>query len=172
MVVKVTMAHTTLIRPVFLAVLLAGVLVACGEAQEEEAIGADSSTTSSTSTTLLAAPLKPETTIPSVPPSNPKTAPTTVVDKAILDLVTRTKVSPDDVTVVLDEAVTWPDGSLGCPQPDMSYTQALVDGSRVLLEVDDRLYIYHAGSDGEPFLCESDEAGGGYDFVPPPGFDE
>jgi hypothetical protein len=92
------------------------------------------------------------------------------VDKAILDLVARIGVSPEGVTIVAAETKTWSDGSLGCPQPGMSYTQALVDGSRVLLEADGRLYAYHAGSDGEPFLCESGEDDGGYDFVPPPGF--
>ena len=109
--------------------------------------------------------------MPEIPPSNPNSAPETVVDKAILDLVARTGVSADSVTVIVAEAKTWPDGSLGCPQPGMSYTQALVDGSRVLLEAEGRLYAYHAGPDGEPFLCASDEEDGGYDFVPPPGFD-
>jgi hypothetical protein len=110
--------------------------------------------------------------MPPVPPSNPQTALTTVVDKAILDLVKRTKSSRQDIDVIVDEAVTWPDGSLGCPQPGLFYNQALVDGSRVLLEVDGRLYAYHAGSDGEPFLCESNEGDGAYDFfAPPPGFD-
>ncbi len=167
-----TMSRNVRLRGLVVSVGIAMLVAACGEAQKEDPLAVESSTTSTTSTSLVATPIEPETTIPSVPPRNPKTAPTTVVDKAILDLVTRTKVSPDDVTVVLDEAVTWPDGSLGCPQPGMSYTQALIDGSRVLLEVDGRLYDYHAGSEGEPFLCESDGDGGGYDFVPPPGFDE
>jgi hypothetical protein len=142
------------------------VLAACG-AGEVEPIAADTSTTS---TPLVAIPVEPETTMPSVPPKNPDTASEPVVDKAILDLVKRTKASPEDVTVVVAEAITWPDGSLGCPQPGMVYTQALVDGSRVLLESNGRIYAFHAGSDAEPFLCESGEGDGGYDWVPPPGF--
>lgn len=113
-----------------------------------------------------------DTTLPSIPDSNPDTAPDTVVEKAIQDLVTKIGVSAEDITIVVAEAKTWSDGSLGCPDPGVSYTQALVDGSRVLLEVDGRLYAYHAGSDGEPFLCESDDPDGGYDYVPPPGFNE
>ncbi|HEY5890652.1 MAG TPA: hypothetical protein VIW94_08125 [Acidimicrobiia bacterium] len=127
--------------------------------------------TSTTSTTLIATPLEPETTMPSVPTENPDTASSAVVEKAILDLSARTKIAEDDITVVVAEAVTWPDGSLGCPQPGVFYTQALVDGSRVLLESGGRLYAYHAGADGEPFLCESSASNGGYDWVPPPGFD-
>jgi SAM-dependent methyltransferase len=33
----------------------------------------------------------------------------------------------DAVTVVTVERVTWPDGSLGCPDPDQMYTMALVE---------------------------------------------
>ncbi|MEX0795205.1 MAG: hypothetical protein WD274_00775 [Acidimicrobiia bacterium] len=144
-------------------------LAACGEAGEPPATTLAEVTTTSEQTATTAPPTV-ESTMPEIPPSNPDTAPETVVDKAILDLVARTGVSPESVTIVAAEAKTWSDGSLGCPQPGMSYTQALVDGSRVLLEADGRLYDYHAGSDGEPFLCESGEGDGGYDFVPPPGF--
>lgn len=145
------------------------VLAACGEAGEPAGTTlADVTTTSEQTTTTI--PPTVESTMPEIPPSNPDSAPETVVEKAILDLVARTGVSPESVTIVGAEAKTWSDGSLGCPQPGMSYTQALVDGSRVLLEADGRLYAYHAGSEGEPFLCESGEDDGGYDFVPPPGF--
>lgn len=145
------------------------VLAACGEAGEPAGTTlADVTTTPEQTTTTI--PPTVESTMPEIPPSNPDSAPETVVEKAILDLVARTGVSPESVTIVAAEAKTWSDGSLGCPQPGMSYTQALVDGSRVLLEADGRLYAYHAGSEGEPFLCESGEDDGGYDFVPPPGF--
>lgn len=53
----------------------------------------------------------------------------------------------------------------------MAYTQALVEGYRVILGHESRVYLYHAGSDGQPSMCESDEPDGGYDFVPPPGFE-
>lgn len=88
---------------------------------------------------------------------------------AIGDLTTRLGVDSASISVVKAEAKTWPDGSLGCPQPDMSYTQALVEGWQVLLQHDERLFDYHAGDDGQPFLCASEEKDGGYDFVPPPG---
>jgi hypothetical protein len=49
------------------------------------------------------------------------------------------------------------------------YTQAVVDGTQVLLGADERIFDYHAGSDGALFLCPSDEKDGGYEFLPPPG---
>jgi hypothetical protein len=95
-----------------------------------------------------------------------------LVNDAVVDLSTRLKVAPDSVEVIRAEQVTWPDGSLGCPRPGMSYSQALVDGYRVILEHAGRIYLYHAGTDGPIFLCPSDAKDGGHEFVPPPGFDE
>jgi hypothetical protein len=95
-----------------------------------------------------------------------------LVELARSDLSGRLGVSVEEVEVLDVEEVTWPDGSLGCPQPGQMYTQALVEGHRIVLEHDDRVYLYHSGGDVLPFLCESDEKDGGYDFVPPPGFDE
>jgi hypothetical protein len=60
-----------------------------------------------------------------------------------------------EISVVTAEAVTWSDGSLGCPEPGMGYTQALVPGYRVVLDVDGEEIHYHAGSDGQFFACEN-----------------
>jgi hypothetical protein len=95
-----------------------------------------------------------------------------IVDPAVLDLSRRLRVPEDEIDLVGVEEVTWPDGSLGCPQPDQMYTPALVEGQRIILGHGGRVYIYHAGGDVPPFLCESGEIDGGYDFIPPPGSDE
>ncbi|MGC3955418.1 MAG: hypothetical protein QM804_14420 [Propionicimonas sp.] len=56
--------------------------------------------------------------------------------------------------LVSAEAVTWPDSSLGCPSPGVSYTQALVDGLRVVVRVAERQYDFRiAGT--ELKLCPS-----------------
>ena len=57
-------------------------------------------------------------------------------------------------TLISAEAVTFTDGSLGCAEPGMSYTQALVDGMRVVVEVDGTTYDYRFGGGDEPHLCE------------------
>ncbi len=77
------------------------------------------------------------------------------VEQAKADLAQRLGVDIDSMTVVRMEDVTWPDGSLGCPQPGMAYTQALVDGSFIQLSVEGRTYNYHSGRGGTPFLCQS-----------------
>jgi hypothetical protein len=78
-----------------------------------------------------------------------------VVAQAKADLAERLGIDAAQVTVVSSTSVTWPDGSLGCPKPGMHYTQALVEGSRTVLEAGGKQYDYHAGNGRPPFLCTS-----------------
>lgn len=57
-------------------------------------------------------------------------------------------------------AVVWPDGSLGCGEPGGIYTQALVQGYRVVFEAAGRQYAYHAGARGYFKFCEKSTGGG------------
>ncbi len=103
-------------------------------------------------------PLVPEPTLgppPSTdtPPTRPTAAGTSLTDLAVADLADRLGVDPASITVMLSEDVTWRNGSLGCPEPGMSYTQALVDGFRIVLEAEGREYAYHSGRGAPPFLC-------------------
>lgn len=75
---------------------------------------------------------------------------TAIVDAAIADAASRFGVQPSVVAV---ERVTWRDGSLGCPQPEMAYTQALVPGWRVKLAAGDRSFDYHASEQGRLVHC-------------------
>jgi hypothetical protein len=50
-------------------------------------------------------------------------------------------------------AVTWPDGSLGCPQPGVNYTMALVPGYRIRVRAGERVLDYHASQRGYFVLC-------------------
>jgi hypothetical protein len=77
-----------------------------------------------------------------------------VIDTALADLSERLGVPDDQIEVQSFTHVTWSDGSLGCSKPGQVYTQALVEGSRIILAVGGDTYDYHAGSDGQPFLCE------------------
>lgn len=60
-----------------------------------------------------------------------------------------------DPELVSAEAVTWPNGALGCPKPGRSYTQALVEGMRVVVTVDGTTYDYRFGRSDSPILCEA-----------------
>jgi hypothetical protein len=69
------------------------------------------------------------------------------------DLAQRLDVPPDSVKVSSASQVTWRSGALGCPEPGMNYTEALVPGSVIYLQVDNVIHAYHAKFAGEPFYC-------------------
>lgn len=98
-------------------------------------------------TTLPTQPGDPISPVPSAPTQAP---PIDVlarpgVKEAIAAEAERRGVAPDEVSVVEYADVTWPDGSIGCPQPGMMYTQALLPGRRLLLEVQGEVASYHSG---------------------------
>lgn len=71
------------------------------------------------------------------------------------DASQRTGLATDSLLVARAEAVTWNDGSLGCPEPGMFYTQALVAGYQIVIDAGGQLLDYRAGG-GQYFrLCEN-----------------
>jgi hypothetical protein len=74
-------------------------------------------------------------------------------DAALTDAVSRTGLTKSELEVLSAEAVTWSDGSLGCPQPGMLYTQALVPGFRIRVRAGTETLDYHAGRRGAPTFC-------------------
>ena len=90
-------------------------------------------------------------------------APAGLLEDIRADLAERSGAARDDMVVIRDQAVTWSDGSLGCPQPGVFYTQALVPGYWVVLQVGDQEYDYRASESGHFVLCE----GGGLPFSQP-----
>ena len=63
-----------------------------------------------------------------------------------------------ELVVESAEPVTWSDGSLGCPRPDMSYTQALVPGYRIRIRSGERVLDYHASQRGQFVLCPAGQS--------------
>jgi hypothetical protein len=75
------------------------------------------------------------------------------IDDALTDAARRTGLKRTELEVSSAEAVTWPDGSLGCPQPGMMYTQALVPGFRIRIRAGAETLDYHAGRRGVATFC-------------------
>ena len=139
-------------RP-FAAPLLAMALAACaapGSSGEEAATATDAA--QETRPPFSTFP------VPSVQGGDTATPPDGVpgaIWTAILDdLEERAGGAAADPALVSVEQVTWNDGSLGCPQPDLVYTQALVDGYRVIVEIQGERFDYRVGSGAEVRLCE------------------
>src|SRR5690349_12842844 len=103
-------------KVLIMAVATSAMVVACGN---ESTSGGQPSMTPSTSSG-----------------SEPATPSGGLVEQAKADLVKRLGVDAAAIKVISSAEVTWPDGSLGCPEPGMRYAQMLVNGNRTVLEVD------------------------------------
>ena len=90
--------------------------------------------------------------------------PDRILEKIIADLVQRTNADEQNIKVIRSQAVTWRDGSLGCPKPGQFYTQALVDGYWVILQIEGTDYDYRVSNSGYFTLCEDR---GGIPVSPP-----
>lgn len=68
--------------------------------------------------------------------------PASITDPVVAEIAKVAGVPVTEVTIVSAESVTFPDGSLGCPQPGMVYTQALVDGWKIVATAGGTTYDY------------------------------
>lgn len=80
------------------------------------------------------------------------------VDFSKQDLATRLGLGVDVIKVSGATSVHWRTGALGCPEPGMSYTDVLVPGIWIVLQVNNRAYRYHATLYGQPFHCPDERA--------------
>jgi hypothetical protein len=82
-----------------------------------------------------------------------------LLDAVRADAARRSGRSAEHLIVWSFEAVTWPDGALGCPEPDRVYTQALVPGYRIVVQAGDDELVYHASERGHWVWCPPGRAG-------------
>ena len=159
----------TIMRHRLCSLLTVAVVIAaatgCGDAESSD----DPDDTIPTSTTVpdgsLPVDSMPDDTVPdNSAPENTVPAPAgpeiegwpvapELIEAAVVDLMSTVGVARDEIVILRAEQVTWRSGALGCPVPDRSYTQALVDGYRIELSVDGSIYWYHGAGDGDPFFC-------------------
>lgn len=99
--------------------------------------------------------------------SSPSSGLEFLIEKAKEELTQRLSIATSEISLVEAREVTWPDSSLGCPQPGMKYKQVPEDGALIILQVEGKLYEYHTGGSRELFLCEKTYK----DPSPPPKID-
>lgn len=80
------------------------------------------------------------------------------VDFAVGDLAARMDMDPHEIVFSGMTPVMWRSGAVGCPDPGINYTQALVGGVLIMLRIENRAYRYHGTPGGEPFYCPDDQA--------------
>lgn len=104
-------------------------------------------------------PVEPKTTeeISTMTPSNndvPNPDKLPQVQTATEDLANKLNISTNSIEIISVELITWPNNSMGCPQPGMAYKQVPVDGLLIRLSVEGVEYNYHSGGSRDPFLCQ------------------
>ena len=77
-----------------------------------------------------------------------------LANRAREDLARRLSIPVEQIEVLESKSVVWPDGGLGCPEPEMAYTQVPVEGVLIRLRAEGRVYSYHGGEGRPLFLCE------------------
>lgn len=86
-------------------------------------------------------------------PSGGPLPPAGIIEPVLADAASRTGAPAAEIAVVSSEEVQWSDGSLGCPQPGMMYTQAIVDGFRIVVRAGDRELDYRVSGPGRFRVC-------------------
>lgn len=86
------------------------------------------------------------------PSGRPVTLPPTKLDAIRSDLHSQ-GLDTGSLTIVSAAAVTWSDGSWGCPAPGRVYPQAIEEGYAVVVDVAGTTYDYRFGSGPIPKLC-------------------
>jgi len=93
------------------------------------------------------------------PTSTPKSAradsqvPEGILAPILKEAAKVANVPPQQLMIVRAEAVVWNDGSLGCPEPGMEYTQALINGYWVVIKAAGRTYDFRIDRGGSFRLC-------------------
>jgi hypothetical protein len=98
-----------------------------------------------------------------VPSDNDRPAqpPDQLLGPLLDDAAQRTGLEAGALVISRALRVTWSDGSLGCPQPGMHYTQALVPGWHVHITAGDEVLDYRLTDRGSFLLCPGGVAGRG-----------
>lgn len=93
-------------------------------------------------------------------PSTPPAALMELITAVARDLSRRTDLPLDELSFISAEAMTWPDTSLGCPDPDLLYAEVITEGYRVIMAGGQRLYVYHTDNNDNIVLCLDDRPAG------------
>ncbi len=136
-----------------LAVLLAG----CGQAApavEQASItptqSVDAIADESSSPTIVPSPVILSTTTPA---SSPEGASVVNVERVTREaLAAYLKVDADTLSLASVQPQQWSDGSLGCPDPSMGYTQAIVPGYLLVFSDGDKTYPIHTSESAHPLI--------------------
>jgi hypothetical protein len=99
-------------------------------------------------------PVVSNMTVPAADPVSITNLPRELRRVVVADAARYLNVAESSVVLTRAEQVTWSDGALGCPQPGMAYTQALVPGFRVVARSVERQLTYHTDAGARAIRCD------------------
>lgn len=104
------------------------------------------------------------------PPATDESAivPRPLTEKVKAHLASRLNINITEIRVIEALAVSWPDTSLGCPQPGLAYAQVITPGYRIILEAKGEQYPYHTDMGGHFLLCMANKSGPNTETPPLP----
>jgi hypothetical protein len=76
-----------------------------------------------------------------------------ILDPILKEAAKLAKVPLEQLVIVRAVAVVWNDGSLGCPESGVQYTQALVSGYWVVIKAAEQTYDFRVSREGNFRLC-------------------
>jgi hypothetical protein len=79
---------------------------------------------------------------PGIPVQIPENA-RQMADEIVADLAQQLNIAASSIRILQWESVTWRGGGIGCAEPGMVESTAVVDGYRVLLEAQGEQHYYH-----------------------------
>jgi hypothetical protein len=106
------------------------------------AFGADRGKPGLTSAPIVTPPAIAALTPAGGTPSVKGEVPQAILESILNEAAALAKVARDQLMIVRAESAVWNDGSLGCPEPGMMYTQALVNGYWIVIEAAGRQYDF------------------------------
>jgi hypothetical protein len=77
-----------------------------------------------------------------------------LVDAVLRDAGAHLGVSPTALHVDRVEAHEWGDSSLGCPRPDLMYSQVVTPGFVIVISGAGKQLEYHTDTRGQVVLCQ------------------
>jgi hypothetical protein len=80
-----------------------------------------------------------------------------LLESAKTDMIRNHGVKEEAITVVSVKEVEWNNGSLGCPQKGVLYTQAIVPGYTIILSDGSKNYEYHTDKSKLIIPCNKED---------------
>lgn len=151
--------------------LLLLLLAACGAATPTTGSDSTGATAPAVDTPVTLPATSPEASDAALPPQVPQETATSIgviggsnnggaadeVERQALAVLARQLNQPVEAFQLQNkEAVEWSDGSLGCAQPDMMYTQVITPGYKLTYSDGAQTYVLHTNETGSQVVwCEN-----------------